>query len=511
MNLSINKLIFYVCIISLGMSSCADFDFTLNDDKDPYNLAVPLINSKLTMAKVGDLLDSTNASLRVDNTGKVTALYSGEVIRQNAGAIFPAYPGIIPFFMTAPTTTIKLPLSNSYLIKNAIFKDTKVRFELAHDATQEIKVNIRILEVSKDNKVFEKDFVLPYNGTSPVEFKSDEISLDGWNYKSNTNSMTFVYDAKLADGTSVTLKKAIMPFDFIKFKYIDGYLGHHVFGIDGSAIDIGLFNKWKSGSFNFEDPKIFLSVENGFGVPVRSKINQMDLTSITGNTLSLQSSYINTGINFEYPGFNQVGTTKSTSFYFDKTNSNIVDVFNEKTKTISYDIDALVNPDKDTLVKGYITDNSFFVINVVVEVPMNGSIDKFTVVDTFDFKLEAEIPSEIERIELKILTANDFPANIALDAIMLDEQGNNLGNLFSKSLNLSPALLDANGKTTGAANDINTSVYDRAMIDKLLKTKKLAFTGAINTTDSQNKKPLWIFSQYGIGLKVGAKIDYKSN
>jgi hypothetical protein len=504
------KVVFLMLLAGFILESCADFDFTTNETDDPYTLAVPLINSKLTIQKVGDLLDSTNASLFIDNQGKVTAKYSGEVIRQNASAIFPAYPGIVPFFITAPTTTVKLPLSDAYLIKNAIFKETKIRFEFLHETTQDIKINLRILEVSKDNKVFEKDFVLKYSGQATSELKTEEISLDGWQFKSNNNTMTFVYDARLPDGTSVTLKKSIMPFDAIKFSYLDGYLGYHIFGIEGSAIDVGLFNTWQGGSFNFDDPKIFLTVENGFGIPVRSKINKMDLTSITGNTVSLQSTYINSGINFAYPDVNNVGTSKTTNFYFDKTNSNIKELFNQKTKTISYDIDALVNPDKDTLIKGYITDDSYFAINVAVELPMKGSIDSFQVLDTFDFSLGAEIPERVEKIQLDVTTENDFPANVILDAHMLDEAGNDLGSLFANKIILKPSTVDASGKTISSTFDKSSTTYDKAMIDKLVKAKKLVFRGNVNTLDSYDADGLWIYANYGIGLNVGAIIDYKA-
>jgi hypothetical protein len=137
-------------------------------------------------------------------------------------------------------------------------------------------------------------------------------------------------------------------------------------------IDVSLFDKWKSGKFNFEDPKISLSVESNFGLPVRSKINTLSLTSISGNTVNLESQYVTEGINFNYPLFSEIGQVKTTEFYFDKTNSNIKQIFNEKTKSIAYDIDAVVNPDKDTLNKGFITSTSYFVVNVSVEVPLHG-------------------------------------------------------------------------------------------------------------------------------------------
>lgn len=167
---------------------------------------------------------------------------------------------------------------------------------------------------------------MKYNNSVPVKLQSDQISIDGWTLQSETNSMTFHYEATLPNGQKIKLDNAQMNFDIIKFSYLDGYLGYHVFAVDGNIIDVGLFNKWLSGSFDFEDPKITISVDNAFGLPVRSRVNKMELTSITGNTVNLESDFITSGIDFAFPTFSEIGAIKTTEFDFNKSNSNVRDV-----------------------------------------------------------------------------------------------------------------------------------------------------------------------------------------
>jgi len=55
----------------------------------------------------------------------------------------------------------------------------------------------------------------------------------------------------------------------------------------------------------------------------------------------LTGPVIEEGINFNYPTLDQIGQVQSTVFTFDKTNSNLGDLFNEKAASITYDVDAI--------------------------------------------------------------------------------------------------------------------------------------------------------------------------
>jgi hypothetical protein len=495
----------------LQFSSCFNLEeessFGLSDSE--YQVAIPLINSKITVNKIADKANE-NTSIRIDANGKATVLFNGEVIRRSTAAIFPPFPGLFPYPIPDTLSDIKLQFNSTYLIKKATFKDTKIKFTFENNLALDVKVNMRLPGVTKNGVTFEKDFVIKYNNSLPAKLITEELSLDGWTLESETNSIRFHYQAILPNGEKIKLDFAQMSFDIIKFAYLDGYLGYHVFAVDGSIIDVGLFNSWLSGSFDFEDPKITISVDNAFGLPVRSLVNKMELTSITGKTVNLESEFISKGIDFAYPSFSQLGQIKQTSFRFDKSNSNIREIFNEKTKTIAYDISALVNPEKDTTIKGFITDGSFFVVNVAVEVPLFGSINNVVITDTVDFNINDL--REIVSVKFKAITSNDFPADMTIQAYFLDQNGNPIDYLFEESgFVLKAANLLPSGLTTPGTEKINYIDFDKQRFDKIRNSKRLAIVAKMNTIMSDQKNSLWVYKDYGIGLKLGAIVNYKQN
>ena len=169
-----------------------------------------------------------------------------------------------------------------------------------------------------------------------------------------------MYEAYRPNGERIKLNYAAMIFDLLKFTYLDGYFGNHTFDIKGDIIDINLFEKWVSGGIEIENPIISLNVDNAFGFPVRSKVNELTLKTIDGTLYQLQSEYINKGIDFAFPTINQVGETKNTLFNFNSSNSNIEQLFKDKIVQVIYDFDALANPDGDIGVKNFYTNQAFF-------------------------------------------------------------------------------------------------------------------------------------------------------
>lgn len=493
----------------LGLMSCSSIE---NDTKfdwaeTEYDLALPLVNTKLTVGKISEE-SKGNSVLKIDSDGRVTVLFNGEIIRRTSSSIFPPFPGLVPVPIEDTLTNSQLPFKSEYLIKKAIFEDTKISFYFENDLPSDVKIKMKILGLQKNGQEFEQDYVLKYNNQLPASTTTQLVSIDGWTLTSQTNSLTFYYEAFLENGQKIKLTKAWMNFDLIKFSYLEGYLGYHIFPVDGNIIDISLFDRWLSGSFDFQNPKITISVDNAFGLPVRSRVNKMELTSITGNVVNLQSPFIDSGLEFAYPTFQELGQIKTTNFDFNKDNSNIREIFNEKTKKISYDISALINPEKDTMIKGFVTNRSYFVVNVAVEVPLHGSVNQLVITDTVEVDLEDF--DDVLSAEFKSITSNDFPADLTIQGYFLDENDQQITSLFDNDgLFMEKAPLLPNGKTGIPIEKTTFQNFDETEIQSIKKAKKLAFIGKINTINSDQKVPLWIYNDYGLGMKLGVKLKYK--
>jgi len=506
-----NKFYLYLFLFMiLAMNSCALFeeDLILGSKEDEYSVAFPMINSRVTVGKLASLAKG-NVSVAIEPDGKTIVNYNGEVIRRTKSSIFPPLPSLGE--LSIPDTFVNIPLQfpNAYIIRKAVFQNTKLVFSFEHTEPQDVTIRMQILEVSKNGKIFEQTYQMPYTGSAPSKLNTVPVSVDGWTYQSGDNSLTFKYEAITKDGKRIKLDKAVFNYDIIVFSYIEGYLGYHIYPIQGSVIDVSLFNKWLSGSFDFADPKVSIRVENAFGVPVRSKVNALELTSITGNRVNLQSEFIQKCIDFDFPGLNEIGQLKTTYFAFDTSNSNIRQIFNEKTKTIVYDISAEINADRDLGGTGFINNDSYFTVNVAVEVPLHGSVKDVVLTDTVSF--DATRFEDVESGELKMLITNDFPADIELQMYMLDESGSRIGQLMDEG----PLVIVSPGvRPDGRANTPQEKVHfiplSASKIRDLKQSKTIAIVGKINTTNSQSGQTLWIYDDYGMGLKLGALVNLKN-
>ena len=222
----------------------------------------------------------------------------------------------------------------------------------------------------------------------------------------------------------------------------------------------------------------------------------------------MSSPFIGTDIDFPYLNFDEQGQTKNSFFYLDKNNSNIGTLFNEKTSLITYDIDAFVNPDRDTSLRGFIDFDAFFKVFVAAEVPLFGYVQDLVLSDTLDFDIKNM--DDIQSGQLKIITANDFPAEILLQASFLKEESGQVDVLFDNGgLLLPAATLRSDGRTDKGKENIRTLNLPKEKLDKIKGSKKILITGKLNSVNSQNGQSLWLYDDYNITLKVGAIFDYK--
>ncbi|MFZ1705156.1 MAG: hypothetical protein WAT79_12480 [Saprospiraceae bacterium] len=493
----------------LLLNSCSFWEdegqFDIGDHT--YQLAIPLVNTKAT---VGYLSENSkgNVTLRVDPAGKTTVYYNGEVLRRTTANFFPPYPGLAGIPIPDTSFSFPVPFKNNPEIRKAVFRNTKLYFYFEHDMVEDISVRIMFKNLYKNNKPFEEKFTLNSTENLPPKLVTEKFNVDGWEMISDNNSLDIYYEAIRSNGEKIILKRAEFYFDFIQFAYLEGYIGYHLSPVSGNLIDINLFDKWVSGSFDFENPKVSIIVDNSFGFPVRSKINRMDLTSITGKQVKLESEFIEKGIDFNYPFLNEIGQIKTTHFSFDRHNSNIRDIFNEKTKTIYYDISAEINPEKDPSINGFLDEKSFYSVNVAAEIPLNGKVNEVVVTDTTTF--DPAIFKGVENAGFKLIFENTFPMDLTADVIFLNENKDQVFSLFgNESLILPSPGLDNLGKVKAGIPYKKSITLQKQDIDQIRTASFVTVIGKINTVTHPTGEPVWIFSSNGLLLQMGALVDYK--
>ena len=501
--------ILLMCVGSLLMTySCSDFQDVNSIEKaeEEIELAVPLINTEFSVNNFTGDNGPENVTIRVDQDDRVTLVYNGDVVRQPVTAVFPPVP-FFEFPILDTLFTVPVPFAPDQRVDNAIFGNTNLTIKFKSQFEEDVQVKVTIPQLSKDGEIFEVDLNVPYEGTAPVDYLSPLISIQDWTLASENNVITINYDARTADGQRQKFEEASMAFDVILFEYIEGYFGSEIFDIKGDFIPIGVLDNWVSGGLSFVDPKVKVFVENTFGFPVRSIFNSMQVVTTTGETLNMESEIIDNNVDFAYPALDEPGVVKITEFSFNKDNSNIVDLFKEKVVRVTYDIDAGANPDMDETITGFVNAESYFLVSVDVELPLEGTVNNLVLQDTLDLDL-ADL-ADVTSAEFKSVIANDFPADITLQSYFYDENNVLIDSLFEERLVLPAANLDGvSGKTVPGEDVITFTDFDETRVDALEKGKKVLVNVKINT-EQASSGPLWIYNDYAIRFKLGAKLKTK--
>ncbi|NJN34654.1 MAG: hypothetical protein HC817_10775 [Saprospiraceae bacterium] len=151
---------------------------------------------------------------------------------------------------------------------------------------------------------------------------------------------------KLSDGSFYTLK------DF-EVSYVTGFFGTAPFEVPADTINIDFFRRWQLGEVRFSDPRMIVTLDNSFGVPVKAVTKQADVVALNGNRLKIASPLVDNGVLVNYPRMNEVGQSKRTVAIFDKTNSNLADLISLNPVSIEYDIDGLLNPESGNQTPGF--------------------------------------------------------------------------------------------------------------------------------------------------------------
>lgn len=469
-------------------------------------LAIPLVDSKVSITSLAAKVNNGSASVRVSPEGKLTLFYNGEVVRNKSTDLFPPLPGITEFGLADTTALVPLPFDSRYTISKAVFGKTNMFFRIAEDDLGKYNIKMTLPQLSKDGIVWSKEYSAEFLA-SKNEIFTELSDLNGWTILPENNSIKFVYEATNSDNMRVKLDTIAMRVDQLAFDYVEGYFSKQVFEIKGNNIGVGLFENWVSGGLDFDDPKMNIYVENAFGFPVRSRFNQISLTTLGGQIFNLESEFINVGIDFDYPKADEIGVVKYSEFAFDKTNSNIRDLFNDKVVNVTYDIDALANPDDDTTILNFVDSSSFFSVNVAIEIPLIGSANEFVLKQNSDVDLSGL--NEFESIAFKLITSNAFPVDITTQLYFKDINGLILDSLFSDGpLPIDAGPLGADLKTTGATERISFEDISSAKLSKIITATQVETRVSLDNTEASDVN-LWIYDEYQVGVRLGAIIKLK--
>jgi hypothetical protein len=490
-------------LLSVFLSGCLDVSNInqidiINSDAE---YAIPLINSKLTIETVlSDQIE--NAGISYDEDGLTVVSYSADVIKKRSYDVFKpiVFPGPLPF--TDSVTTIRFDLIDNYNVEKGTIRGDSIRFGFTSPFDEEISLEIHIQEFSKNGQPFIKNIIIPANGSIVTPL----YSIRGWDFVSPQNELSFIYDARKQNGTRVLLEDSYFEFTYFVFDFVQGFLGKNTQKLYDHQIEVDIFDLWESGMLEFENPRIQVDLDNSFGFPVKAIINHFDVTDLNGNVVPLESTLFNEELFFDYPSLNEIGEVKSSSFVFDKDNSNFATAFNQRIVEVSYDVDAQANPANDPNEIGFFLFDSYYLLNVAVELPMRFKADAFQLADHYPID---SIPVEFDLVsefELKTYIENLFPVDSYVQVYFEDENGVFIDSLFTDGEKHFPgAIQNGDGSTTAVEASTPFYLSYSAERKNILKQIRKIYPRVRLSTQNNDGEWTSIYKDQGLGIKMGLK------
>lgn len=500
------------CLLLLGACNQYEDFATLDGVRYSASYAVPLVDSEVGLDDfLGDLEE--DAALIVDSEGQLHLTYQGDVLSKTTAEVFEqlSEPLALLSLVPIPDGRQGLPfaLPEGVELDRVDLKSGKLAYTIKNNAEVPVTARLSLPTVTRNGVPLVLEHELPaYSGTGPLpEFSQvDPLDLTGYRIASENDSIFIEFAATGPDGTLYPPAiGSLISLTDIEFSYAEGFLGQQLYRGGRDTIEIDLLSNYTQGTIFFRDPTVTFNFINSFGVPTVAVVNLFNVITVDGDNLPLESAVVNNGgIEFPYPGLDEVGQFKTKSFVFDATNSNIDDILGAGPVAIDYDVDALTNPEDNSTVAGFLTDSSFYRVQVDVDLPLYGQAANFLARDTLDIDL-----SEYEAVasaEFKLSADNGIPLGVSLQAYFMDENGVAIDSLFERDSEIvAPAPVSAQSGLPTANSELSVfSTFDTERFATIRRAKRVVLAASFSTTPGTDVR---LKNDQRLRLRLGAILN----
>ncbi len=473
---------FYLVFLLLAfLASCLPDIQDVKVDRTHLKIAAPLINSKTTVDNLFDKVGrSDNIVIYPDNT--LGFVYKGNVVEVTGKELFRSF-GRLFFKLVDKKSTINIPIPDQEVKEGHIGGDTLI-FLFQGNGKDTIDYTLTIPTMkSPDGQPLS---IKTHFDGEPIRIKR---SVKDFSFGFNPgNSFDVLIDAKDKDGQDLPDIGAVwMAYDTLYFTYIEGVFGKDSFLLPKDTVIIDVFDKLEEGGAFFKDPQVTVTIESSFGFPVSARIKELSVINKKQLRVPLHSPLIDKGIFLEYPSLAEVGASKSTVFAFDKDNSNIYTAFNSNPTKLIYEFTGIGNPDPSNPTLGFVTDSSFLRINVKVELPINGWVDRFALSEKVDWNWDPGNLSSVDSVTIKTILNNGLPIDMEVQVYLLKDD-EVLDSIFvPKRWQVKGAPIDAVGFSTGLTENRNSTKVGKSVIDHMQMANKALYKLKVSTTNAPDK------------------------
>jgi hypothetical protein len=301
--------------------------------------------------------------------------------------------------------------------------------------------------------------------------------------------------------------------DIDEFETAFGFAGNDSY-LDDTIVATGFEGlQGVTGTFKVTDPRINITYDNSFGIPIRVDLSVLGYFSEGGNVLvDLPAGIINSSDNYLQP-------EESGRFQYNRNNVPNIDQLMRfpPPDSIYSQGEALANPGNSDA-RNFMLKTSRARIGLEVEIPLSFEAN-LQLRDTFKLDMkDTKAGDYVEYANLYYRIRNEFPVNIDPYLILYDSvSGVNLDTMYlAESLSepfIKAAPVDANGITIYNQVQEYTGVirFDSELIDNFFNAaNKMIVVGSFSSYDYKNVVILSTY-KFDFRFNLEAKINYQTS
>ncbi len=497
------------------------------------NLALPLVKSNFT---IKDILKSqnNNNNIKTGSDGFINLTFATNLFSKRAQDLFPitnqtigfgiklnptqiSVFNLLPAGQQLPSFTLSqqypLNLSNGLLVDTIAIKEGKLHLNLQSSFPASMLLKIKMPETRKNGVALNIPINITYGGVLPIIFDSI-IDISNYNFAliSNGNDHNiagFEYEITLTkDVNSAQVTDSVginISLEDFKFKRLYGKFSNFQLTPEADTVALSIFdNAFGQGAITLDNPKLTAIVRNSFGVQINANFTKFEGYNENGNpqNIPITGSGIPNPLPIQSPSI--IGQTTVTQFTLDKQNSNIVTVLAKQPRSVIYQINTLTNASN----LGFVLDTSLFEVEMVLDLPMSGSINNFVFKDTIDYKFEQA--KFLESVLFRTNISNGFPFESNLQVLFADSLNNIIDSLVKgkqDELVIAASSVDITGKVIGSPTFKRSDlIVSKEVVPKLEKVRKLIVQARNSST---NNGLIKIYDYYNLDIQLGIKVKLK--
>ena len=532
---------FFMICTFLILSGCYKKEFgklTLANAQPEY--LYPLLDAQLNL---GDIVDPNKKKLYItaDSTGFYTFTYYNNLFQQyitdllkigdlsiNQSVSLTA-PEVASLPVSGSVTqnfnnSFNLATTNGEQLKTITLKSGSIPFNISSTFKQNIQITVTFPYITKNSIPLSKVITMNYGGSVPL-VSNNTIDLTGYTIdlsQNNSTVNTISYAASLkvnyiAGNPINTAQKITISTGLsgLQYSYAAGYIGKYTITIPQDTVAINLFDNAYAGNIFFTNPVVEAIITNSVGAPSQVKINTLTAFSNINGTTSITGTVINTNIPIAYPATQQ-SAAMQTIIKLDNTNSNVQTIFNPAPNKIIYQMTGTVNPAGNSGALDFVTDSSKIAVEGEVQIPMEGKVTKFVLLDTIkgmtypSLAISGNQQVTIQKAGFNINLQNGFPMDAILQMYFLDKNNVVIDSLFAAGPQLiASGQIDVNGKVISPTNTLMKELFAQQRYTNITTKSTTAVLYAFFRTANNGTVPVKIYSSYKIKANIG--IDVQAN